>query len=203
MDLAGNIVGFMNEPIPSFFFDVLFLDDNFDPSNPLASKSALASLALQALDPIAAAFSEVSGLEMAFSTETVNEAGWSLPRDSFDKMTSSELELKRYLRPRHIGVMGFSLDPVSSWCQKTFESAKTWAKAITKKDILIFIYHPMVKNPLPIGPSALFPVAGFLVKEAFPVKWTVSPLNSTDDSQAITETISFKYTELTRLAIPG
>jgi len=200
MDLLGNVVGFMNEPIPSFFFDVLFLEE-FDLSNPLASASAMTSLAAQALDPVAAAFSEVSGLEITIGTESINEGGWSLPRASFDKMSNSELTLKRYLRPRHIGVMGFSLDPVSGWCQETVDSAKTWSAPIYKKDILIFIYHPMIQNPLPVGPSA-FPVAGFLVREAYPTKWSISDLNSTDESQPVIETIGFQYTELQRLAIP-
>ncbi len=200
MDLLSNILGFMNEPIPSFFFEVLFLEE-FDMSNPLAMTSATASLAIQMLDPVACAFSEVSGLEIALNTSEFNEAGWSTPRPMFDKMSTSALTLKRYLRPRHIGIMGFSLDPVTGWCQETVKAAKTWESAIEPKDIMIFVYHPMIKNPLPVGPSS-FPIAGFLAKRAFPTKWAISDLSSTEEGQPIIETIEFKYSELMRLEVP-
>jgi hypothetical protein len=198
MDLLSNIAGFMNEPIPSFFFEVLFLEE-FDMANPLAMKKATASLAVQVLDPISAAFTEVSGLEIALNVEELNEAGWSTPRPHFSKMSNSALTLKRYLRPRHIGIMGFSLDPVSGWCQETVKAAKTWESKVVTKDILIFIYHPMIKIPI-IGSSV--PVAGFLVQSAFPTKWAVSDLSSTEEGQPIIETIEFKYTELHRLEVP-
>jgi len=200
MDLLGNIIGFMNEPIPSFYFEVLFLDE-FDMSDPFAMTKATASLAIQMLDPVACAFSEVSGLEIALNVEELNEAGWSTPRPAFTKMSNSALTLKRYLRPRHIGVMGFSLDPVSGWCQETVAAAKTWETKVVTKDILVFIYHPMIQNPLPVGPSS-FPVAGFLAQSAFPTKWAISDLSSTEEGQPVVETIEFKFTELQRLAIP-
>lgn len=200
MDLLKNILGFMNEPIPSFFFEVLFLE-KFDLSSPFAMMSATASLAVQALDPVACAFSEVDGLNIALETTSINEAGWSTPRPVFDKMKNDELTLTRYLRPRHIGVMGFSLDPVTGWCQDTVKAAKTWKTQIVTKDILVFIYHPMIQNPLPVGPSS-FPVAGFLVQEAFPKEWGISSLSSTNSGEPIKETIKFGYTELQRLAIP-
>ena len=196
-----TIIGFLNEPIPSYFFEVMFLDDPFDADNPLAMTSAIASLAIQVLDPVACAFSEVSGLEIALDVGEYSEAGWSTPRPMFNKMTNSALTLKRYMRPRHIGVMGFSLDPVSGWCQETVIAAKTWESKITTKDLMIFIYHPMIQNPLPIGPAA-FPIAGFLVQEAFPTKWSISDLNSTEEGQPMIETVEFKFTELQRLAIP-
>lgn len=198
MDLLSNIVGFMNEPIPSFFFEVLFIP-KFDSTFGLMS--ATASLAIQALDPVATAFSEVQGLNLSFSTTAINEAGWSTPRPSFDKIANEELTLVRYLRPRHIGVMGFSMDPVSGWCQEAFQAAKTWESQIELKDILVFVYHPMIQNPLPFGPSS-FPVAGFLIQEAFPTSWGISDLSSTERNAPIKETIKFKYTEIQRLAIP-
>jgi len=200
MDVLTDIVEFLNEPIPSFFFEVMFLDE-FDPSDPLAMTSAIASLAIQALDPVACAFTEVSGMEISLGTTEYTEAGWSTPRPMFEKMSNSSLTLKRYLRPRHVGVMGFSLDPVSGWCQDSIQAAKTWEKRMSTKDLMIFIYHPMIQNPLPVGPKS-FPIAGFLVLEAFPVKWAISDLNSTDDSAPIVETVEFKYTEIQRLAIP-
>jgi hypothetical protein len=137
---------------------------------------------------------------MSFATTPINEAGWSTPRPSFDKINNEELVLQRYLRPRHIGLGSFSLDPTSQWCQSTMESAKTWEAKIDVKNIMICIYHPMIQNPLPVGPSS-FPVAGFLVHEAFPTSWGISDLSSTASDAPIKETIKFKYTEIERLKI--
>ncbi|MDC0231639.1 phage tail protein [Aureispira] len=201
MDALSAIVDFLNEPIPSYFFEVLFLDDPFDAEDPLAMTKAAASLAIQVLDPVACAFTEVDGMEINLDTTTLKEAGWSSPRSHFTGMSYSDITLKRYLRPRHIGVMGFSLDPVSGWCQDTIQAAKTWEKKVVTKDLMIFIYHPMIQNPLPIGPAA-FPIAGFIVQEAYPCKWSISTLSSTEDSSPVIETVSFKFTELQRLAVP-
>jgi len=197
MDLFSTIANFANEPIPSFFFEVFFYER---PDSLLDSLSVTASLAMQMVDPIATAFSDVSGLDMSFATTPLNEAGWSTPRPSFDKINNEELVLQRYLRPRHIGMGTFSLDPTSEWCQKTMQSAKTWEEKIEVKNIMICIYHPMIQNPMPIGPSS-FPVAGFLVHEAFPTSWGISDLSSTGGDVPIKETIKFKYTEIERLKI--
>jgi len=197
MDLLSTISGFMNEPIPSFFFEV-FVYDIPTPGGPTLSVTA--SLAMQALDPVATAFSDISGLDMSFATTPINEAGWSTPRPSFDKINNEELVLQRYLRPRHIGLGSFSLDPTSEWCQNTMQSAKTWSEKIEVKNIMICIYHPMIQNPLPIGPSS-FPVAGFLIHEAFPTSWGISDLSSTAGDTPIKETIKFKYTEIERLKV--
>ena len=204
MDLLGALgpVGdFLNEPIPSFFFELLFLEDPFDSKDPFAMTAAMADLAVQAMDSGAIAFSEVDGLELSYGTSEYNEAGWSTPRKMFTNVSTSALTVKRYLKPRHIAVMGMSLDPVTGWCQDTLKAVKNWEEKVRTKDILIFIYHPLLKNPLPIGPSAL-PLAGFLVQEAYPTKWGISALNSTDDSAPILETIEFQYTEIQRLAVP-
>lgn len=195
MDLLGDIVGFMNEPIPSFFFEVQVLD-KFDMSNPLAIAGAVADLATGG-----GAFQSISGLEVAFSVDYINEAGWSTPRPTFSKMNNSEVTLVRYLKPKHIGIMGFSLDAFSGWCQETMTAAKKWEEQITTKDVLIFVYHPSIKNPLPIGPAS-FPVAGFLLQEAFPTKWSISDLDSLNDSDPVKETIGLSFTEIQRLAVP-
>jgi len=195
MDLLGDIVGFMDEPIPSFFFDVLVLEE-FDIDNPLGMASAVADLATGG-----SGFQSISGLELSFSTGTHQEAGWSTPRPLFEKMNNSEVTMIRYLRPRHVGVMGFSFDSFSGWCQDTFSSAKTWESPVVTKDILIFVYHPSIKNPLPVGPAS-FPVAGFLLQEAYPTKWSISDLDSLNDSDPIKETIGFQFTEIQRLAVP-
>ena len=195
MDLLGDIAGFMNEPIPSFYFEVTLLA-----SGDFSEKAAL-SMGMQMLDDDASAFHQVTGLKMSYSTESWNEAGWAVPRASFEKINSEPVTLVRYLRLRHIGVSGFAADPFSGWCQETTHATKTWKHAIQKKDVIIQIYHPSIKNPLPVGPSS-FPVAGFLLLDAYPVEWSISDLDSTNDSDPIKETIALQYTEMQRLAVP-
>ncbi len=206
MSLLGDVVGFMNEPIPSFFFEVLVLENPIKKDaegkiNKLEMAKASAALAAQVLDPGATAFQQVSGLGITLETETFNEAGWSTPRNIFKNMKNDQVTLTRYLRPRHVGVMGFSADAFSGWCQDTVKAAKTWESQITPKDVMIFIYHPMIKNPLPVGPAS-FPVAGFLLQEAYPVEWSISELDSMNENEPIKETIALKFTELQRLAVP-
>lgn len=196
MDFLKNLIGFMNEPVPSFFFEVLFLEES---DTLFGSATALMT---RALDPVANAFTEVDGLNIAFDTDSFNEAGWSSPRPIFKSMKNEELTLTRYLRPRHIGMMTFGLDPITGWCQETMKSAKTWETQIVKKHVLIYIHHPMMQTPPPIASPSPFPVAGFLVREAFPTSWGVSPLSSTNSGEAIKETIKFGYTEIERLVIP-
>jgi len=188
----------MNEPVPSFFFEVIVLD-SLGASIANAVKKAKSEMSSESLDKAAAAFSEVNGLEIGLEVGSINEAGWSTPRPVFERMSTGVLELKRYLRPRHIGEMGFGLDPFSGWCQDTVKAAKTWETAVKPKDVVVLIYHPMIRTGQS-GNSSV-PVAGFIAQEAFPSKWGISSLNSTDESQPIIETIELRYTELQRLVV--
>ena len=197
----SDMLGFFNEPIPSFFFEVFFMPDEFDPNDGLAFTKAMADLAIQLLDPGANAFKSVSGMEIAFSMESINQGGWSTPTQTFGKLNNAEITLTRYLRPRHIGIMGFSLDPISGWAQETVQAAKTWEKRMYMKDVLIFIYHPLIKNPLPVGPQS-FPISGFLLKRAMITKWSVSDLDSLNVNDPIVETIGLQCEEIQRLAVP-
>jgi hypothetical protein len=101
------------------------------------------------------------------------------------------------LSPKHIGVAGFSADPMTGWCQETFQAAKKWEKGIRTKDILIMILHPHLKVPI----LGALPIAGYLVKSAFPIKWATEALNSTSND-ALQETIGMGYREIQRLAVP-
>ncbi len=204
MGLFGNIMGFLEEPVPSFYFEVE-VQERLDSASGIASTvmGAVSSLILGDSAPSSNAnsYQSVEGLGISFSTGTINEAGWSSPRPTFDKMNNDELTLVRYLRPKHMGIMGFSLDPMSDWCKKTMDSAKRWHESIETKDVMIYIYHPAIKNPLPVGPSS-FPVAGFLAQEAYPIKWAISGLDSMNESEPIKETIVLRYTEMQRLEVP-
>lgn len=195
MDALTSIMDFLNDPVPNFFFGVFVLDD------PLASATSAVGMISQ-LDPTATAFTEISGLEIGMEVgTTVNEGGNSIPIRLPDRIKTDILTLKRYLRPRHIAIGGFSLDPLTGWAQEVFTAAKSWEDQIQPKDLIIVIYHPQIKNPLPVGPAA-FPIAGYLVLRAYPTKWGTSDLNSTSDSEAIVETFEFSYEEIQRLAIP-
>lgn len=195
MDFLQNALSFINEPVPKFFFEVLFIDRS-------GGMMGLAKTALSALNSgNNGAFSDIDGLNISFSTTAVNEAGWSSPRPTFDKMVNEKLTLTRYVRPRHV-----ISDLVTEWCDETMEAAKTWNKRIVKKDVIINIYHPMVKLPasIPVGPSGI-PVAIFNVIEAFPVTWKVDALSSTDSGSPLKETIELGYTEIKRQGsiLPG
>lgn len=196
MDALSNIIGFLNDPVPNFFFGVFVLD------NPLASATSAVGMISQ-LDPIASAFTEVSGLELSLdnAATTVSEGGNQIPIRLPGRIKTETLTLKRYLRPRHIAIGGFSLDPLTGWAQEVFSAAKTWEDKIVVKDLIIVVYHPQIKNPLPIGPSA-FPIAGYLVLRAYPMKWATGDLSSTSENEPVTETFEFSYEEMQRLAIP-
>ena len=203
MGLLGDAMAFLEEPIPSFYFEVV-VQERMNAGGIMNTVINLAKNAIMgSMGPgsDSNSFHTVNGLEISFATTEINEAGWSSPRPAFDKMVNGELELVRYLRPRHMGIMGMSLDPMSGWCKETMEAAKTWEKPVVTKDVLIYIYHPALKNPLPVGPSS-FPLAGFIAQEAYPTFWGVSQLDSTNDSDPVKETIKLKYTEMQRIEVP-
>lgn len=195
MDFAKNALTFINEPVPKFFFEVLFIDRP-DSSKPQSMLASMAKTALSALNSgNNGAFSDIDGLNVSFATTPVNEAGWSSPRPTFDKMVNEKLTLTRYVRPRHV-----VSDLMTTWCSDTMDAVKTWNARVTKKDIIINIYHPMLKLPaiFSMGPSGV-PIAAFNIIEAFPVTWKVDALSSTDSGSPLKETIELGYTEIKRL----
>lgn len=196
MDTLKSIMSFLNEPVPSFFFGVLIVDivDNL-----LSSPSAVTGLLTQ-MDPTASAFTEVSGLELGLNTTDWEEGGNQIPLKLPGRMKNETLTLKRYLRPRHVAVGGFALDPLTGWAQETFEAAKSWETSIVPKNIIVVVYHPQVKSPLPVGSSA-FPVASYMVERAYPIKWATGDLNSTSEDP-IPETFEFAYSEISRVQVP-
>ncbi|MCH2042870.1 MAG: phage tail protein [Saprospiraceae bacterium] len=199
--LVTTISDFINDPIPSFYFGVSIVDST--PESFLgAIGGAGASSVIQALDPVATAFTEVSGLEMGLDSGSVTweEGGNSVPIKLPGRLKNDVITLKRYLRPRHIAVGGFSLDPLTGWASETFERARYWSDKLVVKDLYIVVYHPQVKNPIPVGPSAL-PIAGYHVQGAYPTKWSMSDLSSTNESDPITETFEFTYQDMDRIKV--
>lgn len=193
--MFGIDIPFLDDPVPNFYFGVLVLDNPFDQGLMGGAQAAVGMLSQ--LDPVASAFSEISGLSLEMDTEDASEAANSIAVKLPKGVKNDTLTLKRYVRPRHIGVMGFSADPMTGWCQETFEAAKQWKKGIKTKDILIMILHPHLKVPI----LGALPVAGYLVKSAYPKKWATEDLNSTSND-ALQETIELEYREIQRLAVP-
>ncbi len=175
-----GIMDFIDEPIPSYYFEVSFID-----SNP--GVMAMVSNIVQMFDSSTNAFQAVSGLKMSYSTEKFNEAGWAVPRATFTKVEAEPVVLTRYLRLRYM----LPLDPLSDWCKETMTSTKIWDQRIKKKDVIISIYHPL-------GPSKM-PVAGFLLLDAYPTAWSITDLDSVNDSEPIKEIVSLEYTEMKRM----
>ena len=176
---------FLDEPVPNFFFSVKVLDNG-------SVSSAILSMASQ-LDASASAFVEVSGLTLGIEVKGEKEACNAIEIPLPGGLTNEALTLKRCVRPRHIAG-----DPMTTWCQETFEAAKHWKKGIKTKDILILIMHPHLKN-IPFVNTV--PVAGFLVKKAYPVKWDMDSLNSTGN-EPLQETIELKYRDFQRISVP-
>lgn len=194
--MFGIDIPFLDDPVPNFYFGVMVLDNPFGGGALGAAKSIMGMVSQ--LDPIASAFTEVGGLSMEIETTPFNEAANSIAIPLPTSVKNDTLTLKRYVRPRHIGVGGFSADPMTGWCQETFEAAKQWKKSIQPKDVMIMVLHPHLKN-IPL--LNMVPVAGYLAKNAYPVKWEMGDLSSTSND-ALQETIELKYRELQRLAVP-
>jgi phage tail-like protein len=194
--MFGIDIPFLDDPVPNFYFGVIIVDNPLAGNGPLGAAQIVGMLSQ--LDPIASAFTEVSGLSLEIDTDSVNEAANSIAIPLPKSVKNDTLVLKRYVRPRHIGVGGFSADPLTGWCQDTFEAAKQWKKSIKPKDVMIMVLHPHLKN-IPL--LNMIPVAGYLAKNAYPTKWEMDSLNSTSND-ALQETIELKYRELQRLAVP-
>jgi hypothetical protein len=198
LDALKTIKRFVDEPIPSFFFGAFFMDAS--PADGIMGAAQKATALLSQLDPTAGAFTEITGLTVGIEEDSKFDGGSNFNITLPKNLKTEKLTLKRYLRPRHVGVMGFSADPLTGWCQETMQTYKSWTKQLKLKHVLIIVYHPQIKNPLPIGPSA-FPIAGFIAEEAYPVSWDISDLGSTSE-EPIQETITLAYKRMYRLSVP-
>jgi phage tail-like protein len=199
LDAISNMMGVIREPIPSFFFEVVVVDP--DPASFLDGAAAIAQATAQALDPTLSAFSEISGIVIGTETDTIVSGGENIPTSVPTKTKNGTLTLKRYVRPTHIGVGRFSLDPLTGWVKDTLDLMETWSESINLKDMLIMVYHPMIQNPVPAGPKAL-PILVYHVQNCYPITWTLGDLNSTDETTPLSETFEFAYKQLKRLEVP-
>ncbi len=195
--MLSDIKNFINDPVPNFYFGVMFMES-------LTSGSATARMAaatgmIAQMDPVASAFTEVSNLTMSIATEPKAEIGNSIAIPFPKNFNSESLTLKRYVRPRHVVGSGIA-DPLTGWCVQTFEASKKWQKSIKLKDIIITVLHPQFRN-VPLLGSVPVPVAGYLVFDAYPTKWDMDALNSTSN-EALQETFEFAYRDIQRINIP-
>lgn len=123
-------------------------------------------------------FQEVSGLSSEMETENVREGGentftWELPKG----IKHSTLELKRGL-----------LCPSSmlySWCFDTLDGS--FAKPIRTLPIQVILLD-----------SVGAPLSTWFFTNAYPVKWSISELNSTKND-IVVESISLRFSNMWRI----
>ena len=166
------MLDFNRDPVPSFYFGVTIQELN-DPSS------------------VAGAFTEISGLEIGLDSGAITweEGGNSVPVKLPGRLKNDAVTLKRYLRKV---TFGFG-DPLTGWVQETFRSAHTWTTLIKVKNIIIDVYYPQKGRALII--------AQYNVIGAYPTKWTMSDLSSTNESDPITETFEFAYRDIERVSV--
>ncbi|BBM87991.1 phage tail protein [Candidatus Uabimicrobium amorphum] len=104
-----------------------------------------------------AGFAEISGLEVSIETETISEGGCPFPYTIRTGVSYSDLTLKR----------GLGLIPFYSWVKDVAEG-KTG-----RVDIIVHLLEN-IPGPIPL------PTKTWMFLNAFPTKWSVSDLNSTD-----------------------
>lgn len=123
------------------------------------------------------AFQEVGGLSAEVELETVQEGGENRFAHRLPKPAKHpNLVLKR-------GIAGVD-STLAKWCQDVLE--KDFAEAIVPHDIVVSLCDADG------NPSRTWSIGN-----AWPVKWSVSDLNSTKNEIAV-ETIEFAYNTLTR-----
>ncbi|WP_163833862.1 phage tail protein [Spartinivicinus ruber] len=125
-------------------------------------------------------FTEVSGLDYTIETEGLSEGGseatYQVPK-SASPVTYSDLVLKRGIASR--------ASQLGMWCINCTQNLTY--NSIQAKDIMVSL----------LNPDSL-PIRSWCFQQAYPVKWSVDPFNSTENKLAI-ETITLKHGGFTRI----
>lgn len=122
---------------------------------------------------IQAAFQEASGLEVSMETEPIAEAGLNAYSHRVPKRTSyNNLVLKRGLVTDDSAMVDWVRDSIQSGLNMR----------IKPKNITVNLLDPETGSPL----------KSWCFIDAYPVKWSVGPLNSTESALTI-ENIEFAY----------
>lgn len=122
-------------------------------------------------------FAEVSGLDAEMTIETIQEGGENrFPHRIPARVYHPNLVLKRGI----VNVKG----QLASWCREVLEGGI--ATPVVPKDIEVNLLKPNGT-----------PSMSWLVKQAWPVKWSISTLDAHNNSLAI-DVIEFSYRELNR-----
>lgn len=123
-------------------------------------------------------FQEVSGLSLEMETETIKEGG----ENSFSyqvpvRRKHANLVLKRSLMPLYFAFEKYVVETLES----------NGSKEIVPKNLLISLMDANHK-----------PTVNWMVLNAYPVKWSVSGLNS-QKNELVIEQLELAYTNLIRL----
>lgn len=123
-----------------------------------------------------AAFQEVSGLEVSAELETISEAGLNTYSHRVPKRTQYQnLVLKRGYLVEDSAMM--------DWVAETLQNGITVGNKIQPKNILISVIETGFHY---------IPLTSWNIVNAYPVKWSLAPLNSMESAIAV-ETIELAY----------
>lgn len=135
-------------------------------------------LTIGSLGAAHAAFQEASGIEVATELETISEAGLNRYSHRVPKRTSyNNLILKRGLVIHDSKMM--------DWIKDSIQNGLNAGGGIKPQQIILSLLGPS-------GGAKGSPIQSWNFVNAYPVKWSVGPLNSTESALAI-ESIEFAY----------
>lgn len=126
-----------------------------------------------------AAFQEVSGIEVNADIETISEAGLNGFSHRVPKRTQyNNLVLKR----------GLMIDDkqILDWVRDSIQQGLNMQGGIKPKDIMVSLLGPDESG------AGGTPIQSWNFVNAYPVKWSLGALNSTESALSI-ETIEFAY----------
>jgi len=129
-----------------------------------------------------ASFKEVSGISMEMGIEEVSEGGNNAFKHRVPTSVKfSNLVLKRGLAPKNSELI--------SWCQKTLGGGLS--ELIETKTIIVYLLN---ENGVPLKSWSFV--------NAWPVKWSVSDLNSMNN-EILIEALEFAYSSFTERTNQG
>ncbi|KAA3640634.1 MAG: phage tail protein [Bacteroidetes bacterium] len=119
-----------------------------------------------------ASFQEVSGISMEMETKEITEGG----ENQFSRRVPSGVKYQNLVLKRGLMIKN---SPIAQWCQDTLSSG--FEKVIKPKSIVVSLLDESAK-----------PIMNWAFHNAYPVKWEISDLKSSDNALVI-ETLEFTY----------
>lgn len=127
-----------------------------------------------------AAFKEVSGINMEMGTEEITEGGNNL----FKHRVPTSVKFQNLVLKRGMVAIG---SPLVEWCDNTLISGLS--QTIETKTVVVHLLNAK-SNPL----------ASWNFVNAWPVKWSVSDLNSMNN-EVLIETLELSYSFFYKLSV--